>query len=266
MKNYKILRIAGIHYLSAVESWLQKNPEFKNSSYDKMLKLFFNSSTMFSNGFSRSFQKLDQDAYEIIADFEIVQKQWARENDVLYTKGNWVFEIMMSQIKQIKPDVIYIQSHLFTVPGIYIKEKPNLNLIKILKETYPFIKKVLIFSGYPSGAERIKGADIFFSSPPSILDNYKKQGLNPILLYHSFDNAILSKLNGGTKKYGFTFTGTSRAPESRYWALRELMDKTNLEAWIYEPPKIKFWESPGPLWGPFLIYFGCFWCRFTVPL
>ena len=40
MKNYKILRIAGIHYFFAVENWLQKNPEFENSSYDEMLKLF----------------------------------------------------------------------------------------------------------------------------------------------------------------------------------------------------------------------------------
>ena len=238
MKSYKILRIAGLHYPAAIKSWLQKTPDFYNSSYDKMLKQFFNSNIMYSDGFSRSFRKLGQEAYEIIADFDIVQKQWARENGIKFNSGNWMTNILMAQISKIKPEVIYFQGTEWCVPGHFFPERAFDNLIKILKETYPFIKKVLIFSGYPSGLERIKGADIFFSSPPSILDNYKKQGLNPILLYHSFDNAILSKLDGSTKKYGFTFTGMSRAPESRYWALRELMDKTNLNAWIYDPPKI----------------------------
>ena len=238
MKSYKILRISGKHYSTSFESWLQKNPDFYNSSYDKMLKQFFNSKIMYSDGFYRSFHELGQEAYEIIADCNIVQKQWARENGIKFDSRDWMINILMAQISKIKPEVIYFQGTEWCVPGRFSPERAFDNLIKILKETYPFIKKVLIFSGYPSGAERIKGADIFFSSPPSILDNYRKQGLNPILLYHSFDDAILSKLNGGTKKYGFTFTGTSRAPESRYWALRELIDKTNLEAWIYEPHKI----------------------------
>ncbi len=82
MKNYRILRIAGIHYSYTVKNWLQENPEFENSSYDELLKLFFKSSIMYSDGFSRSFRELGQDAYEIIADFEIVQKQWARENGI----------------------------------------------------------------------------------------------------------------------------------------------------------------------------------------
>ena len=44
---------------------------------------------MYSDGFSRSFMELGQDGYEIIADFEILQKQWARENGIDYdTEGN----------------------------------------------------------------------------------------------------------------------------------------------------------------------------------
>jgi hypothetical protein len=237
MKNYKILRISGFYYSSGLENWSRDNPGFVNGSYDEMLKLFFNSEIMYSDGFSRSFRQLDQEAIELVIDFEILQKQWAKENGVSYTKKNWMFDIMMAQIKQIKPDVVYIQSHMFTIPGRFIKDKPDFNLIKILKEEYPFIKKVVIFSGFPSNANRIEGADIFFSSPPSIVDDYRKKGLDPILLYHSFDEGILPKLNGTPDKYGFTFTGMSRAPESRYWALRQLLDQTSLKAWIYKPPQ-----------------------------
>ena len=240
MKNYKILRIAGIHYFSAVESWLKENPEFENNSYDEMLKLFFNSGIMYSDGFSRSFRELGQDAHEIMADFEILQKQWARENGIQYDSDRWASEIIMAQVKAIKPDIIYFQGTEWSMPGRFFPERLNDNLIKILKEAYPFIKKVIIFSGYPSSINRLAGADFLFSASPNNLNYYKKQGIDTIMPslinYHSFDDSISPKLNGTPGKYGFTFVGMSRAPESRYWALRQLLDQTALEAWVYELP------------------------------
>ena len=235
MKNYRILRIAGSHYYSTVKNWVQENPVFENNSYNEMLKFFFKSSIMYSDGFSRSFKDLGQDAYEIIADFEIVQKQWAKENGIRYDPNTWMIDILMAQVKKIKPDIIYLQSTEWSIPGRFFPESPNDNLIKILKETYPFIKKIFIFSGYPSGADRIKGADIIFSSPPSVVNGYRKQGLDPFLLYHSFDNRILKQLKGVNGKYSFTFSGSTQAPGSRYWALRQLMDETKLQAWLFEP-------------------------------
>ncbi|MDP7076744.1 MAG: glycosyltransferase, partial [Desulfobacterales bacterium] len=188
----------------------------------------------YSDGFSHSFKELGQDAYEIIADFEILQKQWARENDFRYSTENWMFEILMAQIKAIKPDIIYLQGTEWSIPGLFFHERPNDNLIKILKDEYSFIKKLIVFSGYPCGADRIKGVDILFACSPSLMRLYQKMGFDPILLYHSFDKSIINKLNGQDKQYGFTFAGSTRAPESRYWALRQLMDETDLQAWIYE--------------------------------
>ena len=234
MKNYRILRIAGIYYSDAVNNWLQKNPVFENSSYDEMLKLFFGSSIMYSDGFSHSFKTLGQESHEVIADFEIVQKQWARENGIRYSTENWLFEILMAQIKAIKPDIIYFQGTEWSIPSRFLPERSNDNLIKILKEEYSFIKKLIVFSGYPCGDERIKGVDILFAGSPSLMRLYQKMGFDPILLYHSFDKSIINKLNGQDKQYGLTFAGSTRAPESRYWALRQLMDETDLQAWIYE--------------------------------
>ena len=115
---------------------------------EKMLRLFFNSSLMYSDGFARSFSKLDQEAHEIIIDFEIIQKKWALENGIKYNDQNWIFEIMMEQIKKIHPDIIYIQSLLFTIPGIFVKNKPDANLIEIIKQEHNFIKKILLYYLY----------------------------------------------------------------------------------------------------------------------
>lgn len=240
MKNYRIVRISGIHYLPIIDSFLEQKPEFKKKPYENQLQSLFQYSPIYSDGFSRSFRELGQDAFELMVDFDILQKQWAKESGVQYTPENWMFDIMMAQIEQIKPDVVYIQSHIFTIPGLFIKDRPDVNLIKILKEAYPFIKKIIIFSGYPSPLNRLYHADFLFSASPSNLSHYKNQGLDSRmpyeLLYHSFDENILQKLNETGKKHDFSFAGMSRAPESRYWALRQLLEQTDLKAWIYEPP------------------------------
>ena len=86
-----------------------ENPKFEKSNYDEMLKIFFNRSILYSDGFTHSLRSLGQSAHEIIADFDILQKQWARENGIKYDPENWMTNILMAQIKEIKPEVIYFQ-------------------------------------------------------------------------------------------------------------------------------------------------------------
>jgi len=243
LRNYKILRIAGVHYQSVIKDFVKKNPNFISLSYSEMLKMIFNSSIVYSDAFSNSFSKIGQKSYEIIADFEIIQKKWAVENNLFFQEKNWMKDILISQIKKIKPDVIYLQGTEWSIPGKLFKKRQNENLITILKQKFPFIKKIIVYSGFPSPANRIIGADIFFSSPPSILNYYKKLGLNPKLLYHAFDENLISKLTPVNHKYNFTFSGSSRAPESRYWYLKKLMESTDLELWLNESSNKKNVDS-----------------------
>jgi len=235
-----MVRIAGIHYLPVIDAFLEQKPEFKNKPYEDQLQSLFQYSPIYSDGFSRSFRELGQEAVELVVDFDIIQKQWAKENGIQYTPENWMFDILMAQIKTIKPDVIYFQGTEWTIPGRFSPDRNNDNLIRILKEAYPFIKKVIIFSGYPSPLNRLYNADFLFLTGPHILSFYKIQGLDSYmpseLMYHSFDDSILQKLNQTGERHDFSFAGMSRAPESRYWALRELMEQTELKGWIYEPP------------------------------
>ncbi len=234
MKNYRILRLAGLHYPDIVQSFLEQHPDYTQKSYENQLQALFQNSSIYSDGFSRSFHDFGQEAIELVIDFEVLQKQWAKENGVIYSPDNWMFDIMMAQIEVLKPDVVYIQSHVFNIPGIFIKNRPDRNMAEILKNKFPFVRLFIMFSGYPSGADRIKGIDILFAGAPSLVELYRRMGLNPILLYHSFDESIINKLNNRDKQYGFTFVGSSRAPESRYWALKQLLEETDLEMWIYE--------------------------------
>ena len=222
-----------------IQVYLEKNPKFINIGYKKMLESYFDSNIIYSDSFSSSFNALGQDAYEIIADFEILQKQWARENGVECVSESWMGEILLAQIKKLKPDIVYFQSIEWNIPGQLFSDRKSDNLIKILKEECPFIKKFIIYSGYPSDTDSIEGADIFFTSDPGIFKHYKGQGLKSMVMYHSFDERIIKKLDGTGKKHNFSFVGSSRAPESRYWALRQLLCETDLKVWIYDKPPHK---------------------------
>jgi spore maturation protein CgeB len=238
MKNYRILRLAGLHYPGVVQKFISQNPGFIKESYDNQLLSLFKYSPIYSNAFSDAFSKLGQEAFEIIFDFEILQKQWATENGISYNAANWEFEIMMAQIAKIKPDVIYFQGTEMAIPGRFIKENILTTLPEILKQKFPFVKLVAMVSGYPCGPERIKDVDVFFAGSHSLVYLYKKMGFSPTLLYHSFDDMIVKKLQQNEEKYEFTFAGATRAPETRYWVLRELMAKTNLEMWLFEDKQV----------------------------
>lgn len=235
MKNYRIVRLAGLHYSDAVVSFLEQHPDYTQKSYDNQLQTLFQYSPIFSDGFSRSFHDQGQEAIELVIDFEVLQKQWAKENGVLYSPDNWMFEIMMAQVEVLKPDIVYIQSHVFNIPGMFIKNRPNHNLAEILKEKFPFIRLLLMFSGYPSSGDRIKGIDVLFVGAPSLKEFYQKMGFASNLLYHSFDESIINKLDNIDKRYDFTFAGSySMSHNGRYIALKQLFEETNVEAWLYE--------------------------------
>jgi hypothetical protein len=108
-------------------------------------------------------------------------------------------------------------------------------LAEILRDKFPFIRLFLMHSGYPSCPDRIKGIDILFAASPLLMELYQKMGFAPNLLYHSFDESIINKLDNVGKKYGFTFVGSINGLFiGRYWALKQLLEKTTIEAWLYE--------------------------------
>lgn len=234
MKNYRIVRLAGLHYPDTIQSFLKQHPDYSRKSYDSQLSCLFQESPIYSDGFSHSFRNLGHESFELVFDFEILQKKWAQENGVFYSPNNWMFDIIIAQIEFLKPDVIFFQGTELAIPARFSKEGKALNLVEILKNKFSSVRLFIMFSGYPCSADRIKGIDVLFAAAPSLVEHYHKMGFAPHLLYHSFDESIINKLIKRDKQYDFTFVGSSRAPESRYWALKQLLKETNLEMWIYE--------------------------------
>jgi glycosyltransferase involved in cell wall biosynthesis len=210
-------------------------PGFDKISYVEQRDKLFASRVMYSDTFSRAMISLGQVAIEIVWDFEIIQKQWAVENSVAFLEEDWAFDILVAQINAIRPDVVYFQGTELAIPGRFKKTGPNTSLVTELKNRFPFIRLIVMFSGFPSRVSRIKDVDILLTCSPAVAEHYARSGVQSTLCYHAFDTSILDELQMSDVLYDFSFVGSARPPESRYWMLRELLEETSIELWIDEP-------------------------------
>lgn len=238
MKHYyKIARIAGLHYDAPMDALYKNNPELKSQSYTGQQKALFQMGYVYSDSFSKVMNTLGHDAHEIVYDLEILQKTWAKEKGIKYDPDCWQHDIILAQIKDIKPDIVYFQD---------IDSLPY-SIRKDLKASFPFLKLTVIYRGYPglspNTLRELSVADILLVGSPILVEKCKKSGLSPHLVYHSFNEAVLEKIGatGPAKhpKYDFTFVGSSgygygMGHQARYWSLVELMRRMNLEGWIHD--------------------------------
>ena len=235
MKEYKIVRLAALHGLNASHLLATIYPDFSSKSYKEQLECLFKAKVLYSDGFSMSMRELGRDAHEIVWDFESLQRKWAEENGVRFSNDNWMFDVLMAQIKKIEPDVVYFQGTELAIPGRFKELSSNTNFATALKEECPFVRLVAMLSGFPSKGSRLSDVDVLFSASPSIQQHYENLGFPSSLCYHAFDHRVLEILGNKNLIYDFSFVGSARAPEQRYWDLLELLDRTAIQLWIDEP-------------------------------
>ena len=242
MTQYRIVRLAGLHTPLAEKEILRCFPEFVNWSYDDQIASLFKLKYLYSDSFSRAIRLLGQEAFDIVWDFELTQKQWAKENSIEILQRDWQKKVLLSQLQRIQPQVVYFQGTELAIPGRPCEKEPLVNWPTLIKQEVPSVKLVMMYSGFPSRGDRIKGVDVLLSSPPQIVEHYRRMGYKPILSYHAFDKDVLEslELEGQTTPANgkFTFVGSTRAPESRYWMLKHLMRSTEMNIWIDEPAKM----------------------------
>ena len=236
MSNYKIIRVAGLHYSTLIKSFYQHDLTLKQKPYDEQQKALFHQANAYGNSFSQGMRVLGHDAHELVYDLEPMQKRWAEEFGISFRSSYWQWDILLAQIEKMRPDILFFQD-LHALP---------FSLRKSLKSRFPFLKLVVIFRGYPGTSKNLfkdlAAADVLLVGSPILFEKCCKARLHPHLVYHYFDESILRKISPSPmkmKRYNFTFAGSSGYGyglnyELRYRALVDLLKKTPLEVWIDE--------------------------------
>ena len=183
-----------------------KKKNFSNLDYYSHLNKFLNGYYIETPGFSKKMNLLGNSSNDIVYNYYNLQIKWLNENG-FNLKDNLnheekLFYIFEKQISYFKPEIIFFRG------------QPTFDSRKLsdLKEKFKFIKKVICHNGFPS--KNLKNVDLIFSSSPGLNQLYQHEGLRSILLYHSFDEEILSRVINKNQIVDLAFFGQTGDTES----------------------------------------------------
>ena len=203
--NYKILKVFDINYPQIIINF-EKKKNFSNLDYYSHLNKFLNGYYIETPGFSKKMNLLGNSSNDIVYNYYNLQIKWLNENG-FNLKDNLnheekLFYIFEKQISYFKPEIIFFRG------------QPTFDSRKLsdLKEKFKFIKKVICHNGFPS--KNLKNVDLIFSSSPGLNQLYQHEGLRSILLYHSFDEEILSRVTNKNQIVDLAFFGQTGDTES----------------------------------------------------
>ena len=222
--KYRFLKLTSA-YTDFINDLIKKNPGFEKLSYNEMYKFFLDGHFWIPH--AEYIEKLGNVSKTYISSFEILQKQWARENNIKINKQSWLQDITLAQIKSFNPDVIFLTD-------LYLFDK------KFRKTIRDACSTDVLLIGYRSAPTNnyadFSDLDFIFSSNKSIVHHFIQNGVNADLLPLAFESTYLEGIDTTKNRdLPFTFVGSIAGPDScfsqRYEMINKLLQQTPLQIW-----------------------------------
>jgi len=194
-------------------NYLESNIALNNKSYNQKLNYLLSKKYYQADSLAQALIKLGHDAEVIIPACNPLQLSWAKENDnKLFFKWNFqkpirsiksrffknhnTFdsirdEVLVAQLKKIKPDVVFVYS------TIWIDAK-TIEKIKL------FTQKIILQWSCPISEQWKKLAfnkfDFIVSASKPLVDHFRKKDLKAFYLQQAFDEDILNNIDKTNKR------------------------------------------------------------------
>jgi spore maturation protein CgeB len=203
------------YYPEFLKSFRKDNPNTSGLTYKKykeeLLSTFFGTSDFYSF----NLQKIGLKADDIVLNDEILQKKWARENDMkiknnwlisklqalpyMYRflgKPKWIQEIALAQIKKYQPDIIYMQDLSILDP-------------ETLKELKKYCRLLVGQIASPAPPkEYLKCFDLIITSFPHFVDKFRKLNIKSEYQKLAFEPRVLERVKKQERIYDVAFVGS----------------------------------------------------------
>ncbi|MGE5316227.1 MAG: glycosyltransferase [Acidobacteriota bacterium] len=180
--SYRIVKVTTF-YRDFLRSHYEHNPGLAARSYSEQYADLMSQGYGWSDYFSRELRLLGTEAFEIVSNAEHMQHAWAEERGISAMGG----DIVAEQIKEIKPDVVFLQdSYVF-----------NGEWVDRLRESVPSIRTVIGWCCAPFSTvvlERFSAFDAVLVCSRGFKKQIEDLGLPSYELHHAFEPSILPKL------------------------------------------------------------------------
>ena len=209
----KIL-IVDTYYSGFLISFWGGNQELIKSTNYEQIKGLLESRFGTSDYYSYNLKSLGHKVFDIIANDQISQLSWAREQSV-QVKGqkiidalsqipiinhfvkskNWINKIFLSQLTYYRPDVVYLQDLSIFKPSTLAQIKKTAFLVGQIASPLP-------------AKEYLTEFGLILTSFPHYVTKLRKMGINSEYLKIGFESRVVKELGKLKKKYGVSFVGS----------------------------------------------------------
>lgn len=244
-RNYRLVRVSSLGYAEAAKVLYRDDPALRCCSYAEQRRSWLAEKIGHGDGLSRAMKSLGHEAEEIVCDLENLQRTWAWERGIEVDEKLWRTQLVLEQIAELKPEVVYLQNY-DVLPYAVRRD---------LKSRFPFVELLVIAQEAVAPTQKVMRelatADVLLLSSLPLHRKCRDLGLSPHLVHSCFDPGVLSQLPAPSKLaesplHDFTFVGASGyspGHRRRHAALSELMKRTALEVWSTEEPRALSWRS-----------------------
>lgn len=228
--------IIDTYYENFLNDFYSKNEEIKYKNCNEQKSALLAEQFGTADFYSKNLKKLGHQAEEFIVNNEILQKQWAKENNIKYRKDyfqkipkikkilkpDWFKKILEAQIAEFKPDIIYSQNLSVADPVFLKKIKKHAKLL-VGQIACPLPPK-----------QYLQAYDLILTSFPHYIQKFKNLGINSEYFRIGFEHTILDKLSHFETKYDTVFIGGFSQAHSKGTELLEyLSGKVKMDFWGY---------------------------------
>ena len=225
MTSYRFLKMTSA-YPEFATRFTADHPEHASIPYDELHRRFIATRYGLSDFFARQMVRLGNDASEVFASVEILQRAWGRENGVAHAPKTWVQDIAAVQVERFRPDAIFLQDLFLFDPGFR----------KRLRSAAPEHCVMIGWRSSPTtDFDAFGDLDLVVSAFPHFVTRWRSLGINANLLPLAFEPSILDEVRASDRTIAFSFVGqigaSSGAHAERKLLIEELAAKTPLEVY-----------------------------------
>ena len=210
------------------DHWLQllgDNPELETQTRAEQQATINQNWFGFPHAWKDALEPLGYEVLEILANVDLVQKNWAAERNFHYNEETWKFDIIKGQILEFQPDILFVADMFQFTP----------EWVQSVRESCPSIRLVMGWCGGPWPNDNLFNAyDFTLSCVPEIVNILNQKGHRTLHLNHSFAPKILERLDTDKpQNIDFSFIGNINRNNQfhvvRDTMLEKLVSEVNVE-------------------------------------
>ena len=194
--------IVDSYYSTFLNSFYAQRPNLAACLYSDQLRVLLNECFGTSGFYSTNLRQLGHQADEIIGNCEPLQRAWASEHGLPWKmavtesrKNNRLLRILKAQIREIRPDILYLQNLYW----------PGSNFIREIRADVRLVVGQIAYGLNPD--LDLSPFDLILTSFPHFVDRFRKMGGNSEYFPIAFEPRILNRLGPVDVKYPATFVG-----------------------------------------------------------